>query len=97
METTDVSELLRQAPLRLIAARIRKARKTAGPDGGKLSLDELAAAAGTSRQHLINLEHARSRPRAPMLERIAEATSRPVDFFLVGGAGEPDPFLEEAA
>lgn len=93
MKTTDAGDALRQAPLKLIAARIRRARKAAG----EMSLDALAEAVGSSRQHLINLEHARHRPRLQMLEGIAEATGKPLDYFLVEEAGEPNPFPDEQA
>lgn len=83
MQEADVLRALRQAPLKLIAARIRRARRMA-----EMSLDALAEAAGTSRQHLINLEHARHRPRRDMLQRIAAATGRTLDFFLVEEDGE---------
>ncbi len=92
MSTVDVSELLREAPLRMIGARIQRARKAQG-----LSLDGLAEAAGTSRQHIINLEKSRNRPRVPMLTRIAEATGKPVEYFLVEEAGEPNPFPDTEA
>ncbi|HWQ01345.1 MAG TPA: helix-turn-helix transcriptional regulator [Gaiellaceae bacterium] len=91
MSVTDTTDLLRDAPLKLIAARIARARKHTG-----LSLDRLADAADTSRQHLINLEKGRHRPRLEMLSRIAEATGKPVEYFLVEEAGEPNPFPEAA-
>lgn len=77
METIDARDLLRDAPLRLIAERLRQARNEAG-----LTLDGLAAAAYTSRQHLINLEKGNHRPRLDMLAKIAEATGKTVDFFV---------------
>lgn len=52
---------------------------------------------GVSRQHLIKLEKARHRPGPEMLERLAIATGKPVDYFLVEEAGEPNPFPAEAA
>lgn len=77
----------------MIGARIRRARREEG-----LSLDGLAGLADTSRQHLISLEKGRHRPRPEMLGRIAVALSRPVEFFLVAEAGEPQgPFPDEAA
>lgn len=87
MGTVEVRERIQDAPLKMIAARIRRARRDAG-----LSLDRVAESAGTSRQHLINLEKGRHRPRPEMLERIAAALGCPIDFFLVPGAGEPNPF-----
>ena len=88
----ELQERIRLAAGPLIAARIRRARRQAG-----LSHDKLGAAiGGVTRQHLIKLEKARHRPRADMLTRIAEATGKPVDYFLVEEAGEPNPFPEAA-
>lgn len=88
MATVDVRELLRDAPLKMIGARIHRQR-TAEPF---MSLDALAEAAGTSRQHLINLEKGRHRPRPEMLVRLAEVLGKPLEYFLVEEAGEPNPF-----
>lgn len=52
---------------------------------------------GVSRQHLIKLEQGKHRPGPDMLLRYAAATGKPVDFFLVEEAGEPNPFPDEAA
>ena len=93
METTETRDMLREAPLRLVATRIKRARKV----HADLTLDELAATVGTSRQHLIGLEQAKHRPRLPMLERIAAATGKPIDYFLLEEAGEANPFPAEAA
>lgn len=87
-----VEKLLREAPLKLIAARIRRARRDAG-----LTLDGMAGVIGTSRHHLIRLEKPLHRPRIDMLTAIAGATNKPLDFFLVEEAGEPNPFPDEAA
>lgn len=84
----DLRDRLREAPLRLIAGRIRRARRDAD-----LSHDKLAERVGTSRQHLINLEKARHRPRAEMLTNIAEATGRRVEWFLDPDV-DPSPFDE---
>ena len=81
---------IKDAPLKLIAARIRRARRQS-----ELTLDRLGEIVGTSRHHLIRLEKGDHRPREEMLTRIAEATGRPVDFFLVEEAGEPNPFPDE--
>lgn len=89
----ELQERIRLAAGPLIAARIRRARRQAG-----LSHDRLGdAIGGVTRQHLIKLEKAKHRPRAQMLTRIAEATGKPLDFFLVEEAGEPNPFPEEQA
>jgi len=77
---------------KLIAARIRRARRDAG-----LSHDKLAAATGTSRSHLIKLEKALHRPGSLLLVSISEATGKPLDYFLLEVAGEPNPFPDEQA
>jgi transcriptional regulator with XRE-family HTH domain len=89
----DLQDRIRLAAGPLIAARIRRARRQSG-----LSHDRLGEAiGGVSRQHLIKLEKAQHRPRADMLVRIAEATGKPVDYFLDVEAGEPNPFPDETA
>lgn len=92
MNTDNNAELLRRAPLELIAGRIRAARKDAD-----LSLDSLASLAHTSRQHLINLEHARHRPRLDMLGAIATATGVDLDYFLAEVEDATAPFRDERA
>jgi transcriptional regulator with XRE-family HTH domain len=91
MSTVDSRELLRDAPLKLVAARIKRARVKA-----ELSHDRLGEVVGTSRQHLISLEKGKHRPRLEMLMRIAEATGREVDWFLDPEV-DPSPFPAEAA
>lgn len=88
----ELAPRIQDAPQKLIAARIRRARRQAD-----LTLDRLGEIVGTSRHHLIRLEKGDHRPRAGMLERIAEATGKPVDYFLVEGSGEPNPFPEATA
>jgi len=92
-EHEELQERIRLAAGPLIAARIRRARRQTG-----MSHDRLGETiGGVSRQHLIKLEKAKHRPRADMLRKIAEATGKPVDYFLVEEAGEPNPFPAEAA
>lgn len=82
----SLEDRIKNAPLALIAARIKRARK-----GANLSHDRLAEGAETSRQHLIKLEKGKHRPRAEMLLRIADATGREVDWF-VDPDLDPSPF-----
>lgn len=87
MSAVDLlTEKIKHAPLRLVATRIRRARREAD-----LTLDELGTRVGTSRQHLIRLEQAKHRPRAEMLTRISEATGRSCDWFLDPEI-DPSPF-----
>jgi transcriptional regulator with XRE-family HTH domain len=89
----DFPALLRDAALPLIAARIRRARRATG-----LSHDLFGQKmGGVTRQHLIKLEKGRHRPGLEMLERIATASDKPLDFFLVEGSGEPNPFPDGTA
>ncbi len=99
MSTTDLERDRRQADLRLIASRIRKARREAVIAGEtvKLSHDELVARMGrSSRQHLILLERGDHRPSLELLTRIAEATGRQVEWFLDPEL-DPSPFPGESA
>lgn len=90
--TDQLDQLLRDAPLPLIAARIKRARKTAG-----LSHDRLGEVmGGVLRQTLIRLEQGRNRPRLETLERIAEATGRDPRWF-VDPEVDPSPFPAKAA
>jgi transcriptional regulator with XRE-family HTH domain len=92
LSATSTEDQLRDAPLPLIAARIRRARKTAG-----LSHDALGERmGGVYRQNLINLEKGKHRPRLTTLERIAEATGREIDWFLDPEV-DPSPFPDEEA
>jgi len=88
----ELQERIRLAPGLLIGSRIRKARRDA--DLSHDALGELMG--GVSRQHLIKLEKAKHRPGAAMLTRLAEATGRPVEWFLDPDA-EPSPFPDEEA
>jgi transcriptional regulator with XRE-family HTH domain len=88
----ELQERIQNAPKVLIAARIKRARKTAALTHDRLG--ELCG--GVTRQHLIKLEQARHRPRAEMLTKIAEATGREVDWFLDPDV-DPSPFPEEGA
>lgn len=92
-ELDVLQEQIRKAPADLIAGRIRRARRTSD---SVQTLDRLALAVESSRQHLIKLEQAKHRPRAEMLSKIAEATGRPVGWFLDPDV-DPSPFQEEAA
>ncbi len=90
MSAVDLlAEKIKDAPLRLIATRIKRARKEA-----EHTLDSLGDAVGTSRQHLIRLERGAHRPRPEMLTKIAEATGRSADWF-VDPELDPSPFPED--
>ncbi len=82
---------IQDAPLKLIAARIRRARREAD-----LTLDAVAETVGSSRHHLIRLEKGIHRPRIEMLTKIAEATGRQVEWFLDPDI-DPSPFPGESA
>lgn len=78
------------SPTLTLGQRIKAARKQA-----KFSHDRLAAAVGTSRQHLIKLEKDMHRPRPEMLARIAEATREP-SLVVTADEDEEDPAMREA-
>jgi transcriptional regulator with XRE-family HTH domain len=88
----DLQRRIRVTAGELIAQRIREAR-------GEESHDKLGARlGGVSRQHLIRLEKGDNRPRARLLAKIAEATSRDVDWFLAPEVDQtPSRFPEVAA
>lgn len=86
--TADLEVLLRDAPLPLIAARVKRARKALG-----LSHDALGQRCGMYRQNLITLEQGKHRPRLNTLERIAFATDRDVRWFLDPEV-DPSPFQD---
>jgi len=86
----ELQERIRQVSGKLIAARIKRARKTIdGPDG--LTHDEFGERCGLVRTHLIKLEKGINRPRAATLRRISEASGRSVDWFLDPSL-DPSPF-----
>jgi transcriptional regulator with XRE-family HTH domain len=92
VESPDLQEQIRLAPGALIASRIKRARRDLG-----LSHDALGERmGGVTRQHLIKLEKAKHRPGAGMLTRLAEATGRPVEWFIDPDL-DPSPFQDEEA
>jgi len=87
----ELRSRLRRADLDLIAARVRRARRTSG-----LSHDVIGARmGGTFRQTLINWEKSKNRPSLDLLTRYAEATGRHVEWFLDPDL-DPSPFQEAA-
>jgi transcriptional regulator with XRE-family HTH domain len=87
LELEALRERIKQAPLMLLASRIRRARRTTG-----LSHDDFGKrAGGVTRQHLIKLEKGKHRPGPEMLLRISEASGRSVDWFLDPEV-DPSPF-----
>ena len=85
----DIEDLLRAAPLPMISARIKRARKTKGWSHDRLGVEM----GGVHRQNLIGYENGRHRPRLATLERIAEATGRDVRWFVDPDVDE-SPFQE---
>lgn len=70
---------------------MRRARRLLG-----LSHDALGKRMGMTRQQLIKLEQAKNRPRPETLLRIAEATGKPIEWFLDPEV-DPSPFPDEVA
>lgn len=73
-----------------VGRQIRRARITSG-----LSHDKLGSLVGTSRQHLIKLEKGQHLPSDQMLDRIAEATGKTVEFFTDGDDDEESDAMAE--
>lgn len=89
--TQELHQAIKQAPLPLIAGRMRRARRDSG-----LSHDVIGERmGGVTRQHLIKLEKGRHRPGAEMLQRFADAVGKPVSYFLDADAVD-NPFPEDA-
>ena len=82
----DLVALLRDAPLPLIAARMKRARKEAN-----LTHDEAGARMGMVRQQIIKLEKGANRPRLGTLLRVAEGYGRDARWF-VDPEVDPSPF-----
>jgi transcriptional regulator with XRE-family HTH domain len=82
----ELERLLRDAPLPMIAARVKRARKTKG-----WSHDSLGEACGMYRANLIRLEQGKHRPRIATLERIADATGKDLRWF-IDPELDPSPF-----
>lgn len=64
-------------PLRLLGARIRRARKAKG-----LSHEMFGHLVGCSRIHSMRLEKGVHEPSEKLLARIAEVTEQPLSFFV---------------
>lgn len=90
--TQELYEAIRQAPLALIASRMRRARRDCG-----LSHDEIGRRmGGVTRQHLIKLEKGRHRPGAEMLRKYADAVGKSASYFVDVEAVD-NPFPEDEA
>lgn len=50
-----------------------------------MSQSQLARAAGTRERNIVRWENEQHAPRLENIIRIAAATDKPVDFFMVGG------------
>ncbi len=73
-------------------SKIRAARHAAG-----MTQAALARAINTRERNIIRWENDQHAPRFANVAAIAEATGRPLEFFLAQEAGEPNPFPVEAA
>ena len=86
----ELERLLRDAPLPMIATRIKRARKTSG-----LTHDQIGEAmGGVYRQNLIGYEKGKHRPRLETLVKLAEATGRDPRWF-VDPEVDPSPFPDD--
>ena len=83
----DLEKLRRDAPLPLIAARIRRARKDMG-----LSHDDFVARTdGLYRPNLIGYEKGKHRPTLATIHKIAAASGKDARWF-VDPEVDPSPF-----
>lgn len=93
----ELEERLKHAPLPLVAARVKRARKELQP---RISHDEIGRRMRPEepvlRQTLINWEAMKFRPSLELLTRYAEATGRQVEWFFDPDV-DPSPFPEAEA
>lgn len=86
---SELVALLRDAPLPLIAARMKRARKESG-----LTHDEAGERMGMVRQQIIKLEQGKNRPRLATLLRVAAGYDRDARWF-VDPEVDPSPFPDD--
>lgn len=76
---TATENAFADARLRYIGQQIKAARKTHDP---KLTQEQLAAAVGISRHHVMRLEAGKGgKPSYPLMSAIARATGQSLAFF----------------
>ncbi len=68
-----------------LGIEVARRRKQAG-----LTQAELARAMGTTQSAISKIESGRTLPTIPLLERLAEATGRPIKLVLTGRTKMPD-------
>lgn len=92
----ELRRRLKGASLELIAARVRRARRTADLSHDAIT-QRMEAIDGerTFRQTLIGWERQDHRPSLELLTKYAEATNRHVEWFLDPDL-DPSPFQEAA-
>jgi len=73
-----------------LGIEVARRRKTAG-----LTQAELAKAMGTTQSAISKIESGRNVPTIPLLERLADATGRPIELVL--GSRDRAPTSEERA
>ena len=66
----------------MIPSRLRDAIAEQEPDVGPVTVGRFAAIVGVSRVTISAILNGRARPKLSLVERIAEATGRSVDWFL---------------
>lgn len=77
VDTELLEQLRKNAPLKMIGARVKRARNDKG-----WSHDVLCEKCGMYRANLINLEKAKHRPKLETLDKIAAATGRDLRWFI---------------
>lgn len=73
-----------------VARRIYAARKRAG-----LTQDQLAAAVGTSRRHVLRWEKGKVSPTRRFQERLAQVLGEPPEYFANGADADSDDDEED--
>ena len=77
---------------RFSGERIRQARFDCG-----MTQAQLARAAGTRERNIVRWEREQNQPRLENVLAIAEATGKPLDFFVVEANPSDDPMTREQA
>lgn len=83
---------------KMLGARIRRARREMPHENGRhISQATFAEKLGVHWVTVSNWERGKSPPTVKNVQAISVLTGKPLDFFLVPEAGEPNPFPAEAA
>lgn len=97
LDETMLYVAVRQAAVALVGVRIRDARKAMRRRDGRAWLQkDLAHAVHVEPTTISRWERGATSPDIYMLERIAEATKKPLSFFVSGADAIPEPAAGES-